>query len=67
MMLEGARCGATPFFLKSDTVVVDPGAHCALIAKENSPLARRFQTKYPQKPQTVPASGMMEFFRWLES
>jgi hypothetical protein len=67
VMLEGARCGTIPLFRKSDTVVVDPGAHCALIAKQNSPLAKRFGAKYPQKPQTVTASRMMEFFRWLGS
>jgi hypothetical protein len=67
MMLEGARCGAVPLFRKSDAVIVDPGAHCALIARENSPLAIRFKAKYPQRPQTVAASRMMDFFRWLES
>lgn len=67
MMLEGARRGAIPLFRKSDAVVVDPGAHCALVAREHSPLAKRFQAKYPKKPQTVAASRMMEFFRWLQS
>jgi hypothetical protein len=67
MMLEGARCGTIPIFRKSDAVVVDPNAHCALIARENSPLAKRFNDKYPQKPQTVTASRMLEFLHWLES
>lgn len=67
MMLEGAQRGTIPLFRKSDAVVVDPGAHCALIARENSPLAKRFKAKYPQKPQTVPASSMMDFLFWLES
>jgi hypothetical protein len=67
MILEGARLGSIPLFRKSDAVIVDPGAHCALIARENSPLAIRFKKKYPNKPQTVPASHLMEFFRWLDA
>lgn len=67
MMLEGARRGTIPIFRESDAVVVDPGAHCALVARENSPLARRFKEKYPQKPQTVAASRILEFLRWLEN
>jgi uncharacterized protein YuzB (UPF0349 family) len=66
MMLEGARHGAIPLFRASDAVVVDPGAHCALIARKHSPLAVRFGTKYPKRPQTVIASHMMEFLRWLD-
>jgi hypothetical protein len=66
MMLEGARRGAIPLFRASDAVVVDPAAHCALVAREHSPLAVRFGTKYPQRPQTVAASHMMEFLRWLD-
>jgi hypothetical protein len=66
MMLEGARRGTIPLFRKSDAVIVDPGAHCALIAREKSPLAKRFKSKYPQKPQAVAASRIMEFLRWLE-
>jgi hypothetical protein len=65
-MLEGARRGTTPLFRKSDAVVVDTSAHCALVARNNSPLARRFQMKYPQRPQTVAASRIMDFFRWLD-
>jgi hypothetical protein len=67
MMLEGARSGTIPIFRKSDAVVVDPGAHCAVVARENSPLAIRFKAKYPQKPQTVTAARILEFFRWLVS
>jgi hypothetical protein len=67
MMLEGAGRGAIPLFSQSDAIIVDPGAHCALIAKEHSPLARRFKEKYPQKPQTVTASRILDFLGWLES
>jgi hypothetical protein len=67
MMLAGARRGAIPLFRESDAIIVDPGANCALVAREKSPLAKRFKEKYPQKPQTVTASRIMEFFRWLES
>ena len=66
MMLGGSRCGTIPLFRKSDMVVVDTGANSALIARENSPLAKRFETKYPQRPQTVTASRMMDFFDWLD-
>jgi hypothetical protein len=65
-MLEGARRGTIPLFRKSDAVVVDPNANCALIARESSPLARRFQMKFPKRPQTVAASRIMDFFRWLD-
>jgi hypothetical protein len=67
MMLEGARQGTIPLFRMSDAVIVDPSAHCALIARQNSPLALRFGAKYPQRPQAVTAGRMMDFLRWLES
>jgi SAM-dependent methyltransferase len=67
LMLEGAQRGYIPLFKKSDAVIVDPGAHCALVAKQDSPLARRFGEKYPQKPQAVTANRMMDFLRWLDT
>ncbi len=67
IMLEGVRKKYVPIFGRTDSVVVDTTAGSALVAKPESPLAKRFSSKFEEKPQTVPARDIMEFMNWLDA
>jgi hypothetical protein len=67
IMLEGVRKKYISLFDPSDSVIVDTSAGSALVAKPQSPMAKRFGAKFPKKPQTVPARDMIEFMKWLQT